>query len=1118
MKPSCIPGLPPRLALTLLTLTLLAPGAPQVGAADPLQQDFLPFAEKHCLRCHNAQQARGELDLSQYQNAQQVVTDFRRWNHIVEFIRDGAMPPEDEPQPTIDERARAADAVEAILLAEAKKLAGDPGVVLPRRLSNTEYDLSIRDLTGVDIRPTRDFPPDPAAGEGFDNTGEALGMSPSLLNKYLGAAQHVADHVVLETDGLAFASAPVTSYNERKKLTEHAIIDFYERNSVNIADYLEAAWRYHHQAAADQALTPADWAAQHRLSSKYLALVLDTLTSSEASSGYLRQLGDAFRRIPPPHASDSRPRELAELVRLVEFCRRSLGADEPPLIQSHAGNWPIRHLALRARVAKQRDQFEPRRLKSRVTLRFARLAPPADQGDASQGMTLYLRADPALGDAAGARVLVHRPLFSNSDALPQNEDQAAEHEVVTLRSVLEQHAPALAQQLAFGTHPDGRSLDPDSFVMQTPATIEIPLTGTMLRQLGGKQLLAECQLDPQDVERAVHLQPAAGPRPDHPYTTNAELLVHADSQRGKACAADAARICATFPNRFYYVDNERGLAAGFHLVDGFFRDDQPLMEKVLDDEQQRELNRLWRELHFVTQSTETLLRGFVWFERAERHVLHDSRFDFLRSEDPRLVDDEMLTRFEQQYLDKLGVRLVVGTLEPQEPSEQYDLIHGFFLEIRAGLQLYREQLKEAELAALGEMRTLAERAYRRPLSDADWTSLMALYESLRQRGQGVEAALRGVLTAVLMTPDFFLLYRESPAQPGVHPLSDHALASRLSHFLWSTLPDEPLRAAARGGQLHEQDVLLSETRRMLSDARVEAFAREFFGQWLRFRDYLHKDAINADAFPGYSEPLREAMFDEPVRFATYLILNDRPITELLGSDATFVNGILADHYGGEIAGQYRQQSTDPADWHRVTGLRAAGRGGLLGMGVILTKNSKGERTSPVKRGFWTAHHLLGQHFPPPPADVAELPTSERQATATIRELLAAHTANPRCAMCHTHFDSLGLALEGFDPIGRARSVDSAGRPIDNVASLPGGATARGTSGLIEYIERQRKDDFVRTLCRKFLGYALGRSVLLSDQPLLDEMQQALENNEYRFSVLFETVVRSRQFRMQRVGQ
>jgi Protein of unknown function (DUF1588)/Protein of unknown function (DUF1585) len=182
--------------------------------------------------------------------------------------------------------------------------------------------------------------------------------------------------------------------------------------------------------------------------------------------------------------------------------------------------------------------------------------------------------------------------------------------------------------------------------------------------------------------------------------------------------------------------------------------------------------------------------------------------------------------------------------------------------------------------------------------------------------------------------------------------------------------------------------------------------------------------------------------------------------------------------------------------------------------VILAANSIGPRTSPVKRGFWVVHHVLGQHFPPPPPEVPPLPKSEKESEKTIREMLAAHTKNRSCAMCHVHFDGLGLTMEGFDAIGRARTKDLAGRAVQTVGPLPGGKNAEGISGLIDYIEKDRRQDFERNLCRKFLGYALGRSVILSDEPLVEEMQKKLRA-ERRFSVLFETVVLSPQFRQQR---
>lgn len=1084
---------------------------------DEFKSGVEPYVHKYCLKCHNEKEAKGELNLSRFASDGDVAERFRRWNNIVEFIRNGEMPPKDAAQPSIDESTAVVASVERILLAEARKHAGDPGIVLPRRLSNTEYDQSIRDLTGVDIRPTRDFPADPAGGEGFDNTGEALGMSPNLVKKYLEAAQLVADHVVLKPDGISFAPYPVTSYNERKKLTEQAIIDFYNGHEVDVSAYLVAAWRFRYRPDEQKETTVKQWAEQRGLSAKYLARVWKTLSEPSSRTGILAELGQVWDSVPAPTSDTDRPAELEHLQKVVGFGTRILAPPRKQLIRSNAGNWPISHLDFRAKTAAARDKFDQSELKNEALLNVGRVVAPNNNAD-PQTVSAFVRIEPAFS-AGKNYVVVKRPLFSLANHLPNNEaDEKEHHKVQTLRSVLDKSNPELVAQLGFGRHPNGGEIDPEWFVVEAPAVVEIPITVEMQHELNGKNLLMPCQLDPENSkEGSVFVQPSFKSPPGDKFGTRVEHLIFAGSQTAQDLSESAADLCETFPNRFFYVDEQRGLAAGFHLVEGFFRDDQPLVDKVLSDEENAELNRLWRELHFVTASAETLIRGFVWFERSERHVLHDKRFDFLRPEDPQLVEDALLTRFEKVYLDKNGIKRVDNTLKAEAPDAKYEMIHGFFDRIRAGLKRQRELLKSAEERGLADVEQLAGKAYRRPLQAADRKTLRSLYSKLKQEGQTVEESLRGVFTAVLMSPDFCFRYNDVSPGDGIRELNDVDLASRLSFFLWSSLPDEELLSVANDGELRKDEVLIAQTRRMLKDQRTEAFAREFFGQWLRYRDYLANDPINAAAFPSYDDELREAMFEEPQRLITHLIRNDQPITELLHSDATFVNRVLAKHYGGEIEREYRKTVPDNAEsaWHRVSGLQKQGRGGLFGIAVILTKNSAGERTSPVKRGFWSVHHLLGQHFPPPPADVPELPTSEKDASRTIRELLASHVADAQCALCHKHFDSLGLAMERFDPIGRLRTKDGAGRVIDDVAQLPNGDSAQGIPALIEYIEGHRREDFVRTLCRKFLGYALGRSVQLSDQPLLTEMKSSLEKHEYRFSALFAVVVLSPQFRKQR---
>ncbi len=1101
--------------------------------ADEYQENIQPYMKSYCMECHAGAEAKGELDLTKFSTNADVIDSFRRWKHVIEFVRECEMPPEDAKQPTITESNQVVAAIEAILISEARKHAGDPGVVLPRRLSNTEYNLAVRDLTGVDMRPTKDFPVDPAGGEGFDNTGEALRMSPNLLKKYLGAAQQVADHLVLKPSGIVFAPFPVTSYNERKKLTEQAVIDFYRDHSVNTLDYMEAAWRYRHRTGEQAELSIEEWASvvfrsakarpfaerkttlraerKATLSPQYLAIVWRFLNATDPVSPLRRELQAKWNAILAPTSETERPAELLEFVEYVQAVRKQLSGPPPELIKAGAGNWPISHLAYRTEVAKGRDQFNPTVLKSEALLNNVRVTSPDAKSPLPR--SIFIRIEPAYSHEQ-AYVLIQSPMLSRADHRPRNADEWKNHRPETLRSLLSEAAPALIETLQFGRDPDGKEIDADSFIIKVPALIDIPLSVDLQRELQGQHLLLPCSLDLARSPNGSVLVSTSWEKPTSSrLAPGVQHLVNANSPIARELTTTAAAFCHTFPDEFYYVDNNRGLAAGFHLVEGFFRDDRPLVEKVLSDAENAELDKLWQELDFVTESSETLLRGFVWFERSEREVLHDERFDFLRAEDPQLVEESLLGKFERLYLDKLGVKRVGDTLEVETPSGTHTLVHGFFNDIRKGLARHQELLVSAEARGLEDLERLARRAYRRPLRAEELESLRSLYRSLRAEGQSVEGALRGVLTAILMSPHFCYHIPQASDGPGVYPLSDDDLATRLSLFLWSSLPDEELLSVAAEHGLQDEQRLLAQMQRMLKDPHVNGFAREFFGQWLRYRDYLEKDPIHAAAFPGYTDELRASIFEEPVQLATHLIQTDRPVTDLLSSDVTFVNRALAAHYGGAIQQQYQAQSGE--EWRLVQHLKSEGRGGLMGMAVILTKNSVGERTSPVKRGFWAVHHLLGQHFPPPPADVPELPKSEKEATRTIRELLADHVSNTQCAMCHKHFDSLGLAMEGFDALGRARTQDSAGRPIDNRAELPNGTSAKGIPELIQYIEQHRRQEFIRTLNRKFLGYALGRSVKLSDEPLLTEMEAALEAHEFRFSALFEVVIRSPQFRQQR---
>jgi hypothetical protein len=324
------------------------------------------------------------------------------------------------------------------------------------------------------------------------------------------------------------------------------------------------------------------------------------------------------------------------------------------------------------------------------------------------------------------------------------------------------------------------------------------------------------------------------------------------------------------------------------------------------------------------------------------------------------------------------------------------------------------------------------------------------------------------------------------------------------------MPDQELLAHAAAGDLQRPEVLAAQAQRMQKDARFGQFAAEFVGHWLDFRRFEEHNAVDRERFPNFDNELRESMYQEPLQFFGNLVREDRPVLDFLYGDYTFVNAPLARLYG--IPGRFSDDA-----WVRVDHAGQYGRGGLIPMAVFLTANSPGLRTSPVKRGNWVVRQLLGERIPSPPANVPAIVADEKSlGELTLRETLAKHRENPACAACHAHFDSFGLALEGYGAIGEQRSRDFGGHPVDVHAEYPGGFSGDGLTGLRDYIRGHRQQDFIDNLDRKLLTYALGRSLQISDDLLLDDMKARLAAQNYRFGALVQVIVTSPQFRNKRV--
>jgi hypothetical protein len=415
------------------------------------------------------------------------------------------------------------------------------------------------------------------------------------------------------------------------------------------------------------------------------------------------------------------------------------------------------------------------------------------------------------------------------------------------------------------------------------------------------------------------------------------------------------------------------------------------------------------------------------------------------------------------------------------------------------------RLRDEASCARRIISTLASRAYRRPVTDADMTSLMSFYDSGRQDGgfeRGVELALR----AILVSPKFTFRIEKDPA--GVAPrtpyrIGDLELASRLSFFLWSSIPDDELREEASKGRLRRPEVMERQVRRMLDDPRAEALVSNFAGQWLHIRN-LRNTTPDKNDFPNFDDNLRQAFERELNLFVASIIAEDRSVLDLMTADHTFVNERLAKHYGiPNIYGPH---------FRRVT-LTEEPRKGLLGKGGILLVTSHADRTSPVVRGKWVLDNLIGTPPPPPPAEVPAFPEETPGAPKTVRARMEQHRANPACASCHRIMDPIGLALENFDAVGKWRTHE-AGSSIDASGELADGRKIDGAVALREAL-LDRPEVLVGTMAEKLLTYAIGRGLEADDMPAVRQIVREAAADDYRFSSIVRGIVTSVPFQMRR---
>ncbi|MDA7874046.1 DUF1592 domain-containing protein [Rhodopirellula sp.] len=410
------------------------------------------------------------------------------------------------------------------------------------------------------------------------------------------------------------------------------------------------------------------------------------------------------------------------------------------------------------------------------------------------------------------------------------------------------------------------------------------------------------------------------------------------------------------------------------------------------------------------------------------------------------------------------------------------------------------------------------RAFRRPVSKIEIDEYAALFNKDFAVDQSYDSAVEFALIAAMVSPKFLFLY-EQPSAPGNQTLvSHHEIASRLSYFLWASMPDQELMQLADEKKLHDVDVLTTQVKRMLRsevdsrglrrDSKVRGFASSFIEQWLGTRALGREFKPDTSVAPRYDSELEGGMKYEPIFFFEDLLSDNRSLLNLIDSDFTYVNRRLANHYG--VRGEFREQPK------RVTLKESDRRGGLLGMGAVLAVSSLPHRTSPVLRGKWILDTMLGTPPPPPPPDVPVLEeaTNKSGKFKSLREQLESHRSNPTCASCHNAMDPLGFGLENYDVLGSWRT-EAGGTPIDASGSLPDGKEFDGPKELKQML-LNRKDQFARNLTRKMLGYSLGRSLTAEDNCVIDSIAEKLAKEDYRTQTLIVEIVKSVPFRYKQV--
>jgi Protein of unknown function (DUF1592)/Protein of unknown function (DUF1588)/Protein of unknown function (DUF1587)/Protein of unknown function (DUF1585)/Protein of unknown function (DUF1595)/Planctomycete cytochrome C len=1097
-----------------------APAPHRASAAPTPSQAFRPpqTFQKYCFECHGGAKRKGGVSLERLirQSGQSSVGGYwEDWDKVATMLETGQMPPPDEADlfPTDDERAATVAWVRATLGTYEAEHAGDPGRVTVRRLTSAEYAYALRDLTGIDVKVGVDASSDSVGGEGFTNFGDVQFVEDTSIERYLEAAKLVADHAVVGAGPLEFYPDAGETGLELSALSR--INDLYAAKGVRVVSgeggrpfgldrygkALFVAWYYKHRVAlGDPNATIRGLAANEGISGRFAEHIW--MVVNKANTGYpTRATVDGWMNLPAPtsdvKASVATARSgCDELYKALTtwpswfFARGDLAAggagDESPLVfdDTSLGAEPTHRYAyaLGARGGRGRGAPTPSTPgPTKVYLNFTNVSPRSGVTPVViwRNARIVTRAAAAPGRGVpGAAADV----ATVAAATGAGRGRGLAGPILSTKSLLAALPADVARTLAFGTSPDGTSMGPEDFATTGPVsfTIDLPAGGNVL------ELQADAELG-RDRNAVVRL--TISDRPEGSARDASQRVILGDpksagyeafraniaeyvallppNSHGEANPADKDPVPPPFDNTYNSPEHD-----AFVLKVKYQRNDRFFTDNMVDGADRARLNQAWNDLF-----------GSWPYHDAYLGMLADHFALKLKS---RRIRD----------MDAVQIAALPAAARPHITS------------LRAH---YDDVMRAQRLARPGHVAdalAFASHAWRRPLTAVEKTDLRAFYvKSVSVNRLNHDAAVRALLARILVSPAF--LYRlETVASGPERPLNGWEMASRLSFFLWSSIPDQELRRAAAAGELSDPAMLAKQVKRMTADPKARRLATEFFGQWLGFYHFDEYRGVDTGRFPEFTDEVKSAMYDEAISTFEYIVRHDRPVKEILFADYAFLNKPLASFYGVERD----VKSRDAVEL--VEGVRAFNRGGALRLGSVLTTTSAPLRTSPVKRGDWILRRILGTPTPPPPADAGSLPADDRTFNGlTVRQRLAEHKRNATCANCHLRIDPLGFPLEGFDAVGRRRDTYTDGQAVDVTGEFADKTTIVGTEGLLAYLQKQ-DTQVMTTLSKKMIGYALGRTVRGSDRPLVDAMAAA--GGDTSFADLAVTVVTSRQFR-NRVG-